>query len=200
MFIPSLIITSAIIATPQTPTPPRATPATPPPPAMQEPAGRTADKAHGDHAAGAAPADVAFVKKAAAGGMMEVAVAKLAQEKAEHADVKAFAATLEKDHSAANAELKELASGKKIVLAEAAGHGPVHAKLEKLSGAAFDRAFIAAMVDDHQKDVKAFEKAAAGAGDSDIKAFAGKTLPTLKAHLKQVQELSKTIGAKKTMS
>ncbi len=56
------------------------------------------------------------------------------------------------------------------------------------------------MIDDHQKDVKAFEKAAASAGDSDIKAFAAKTLPTLKAHLKQVQDLSKTIGAKKTMS
>ncbi len=70
--------------------------------------------------------------------MTEVAVAKLAQEKAEHADVKAFAATLEKDHSAANAELKEIASRKKIALAETAGHGPVHAKLEKLSGAAFD--------------------------------------------------------------
>lgn len=199
MFIPSLIISSTIIAAPQAQTPPRTTPDTPRPAPMQEPAGRTADKGHGDHAAVSA-ADAAFVKKAAAGGMMEVALAKLGQEKAEHADVKAFAATLEKDHTAANADLKEIAAGKKIVLAESAAHGPVHAKLEKLSGAAFDRAFVAAMLDDHVKDVKAFEKAAGSAADADIKAFAAKTLPTLKAHLKQVQELSKTIGAKKTMS
>jgi putative membrane protein len=200
MFIPSLIISSAIIAAPQAQTPPRTTPETQPSPAAQEPAGRTADKGHGAHAAQASAADAAFVKKAAAGGMMEVAIAKLGQEKAEHADVKAFAAMLEKDHTAANADLKELASSKQIVLAESAAHGPVHAKLEKLSGAAFDRAFVAAMVEDHVKDVKAFEKAASGAADADVKAFAAKTLPTLKAHLKQVQELSKALGAKKTMS
>ncbi len=197
MFIQSLIIGSAIIATAQAPTPPRATPETPPPPTVvQEPATRTADKP----AAGVPAADATFVKKAADGGMAEVAIAKMAQEKAENADVKAFAAKLEKDHAAANADLKEIASSKKIVLAESKGHGAVHSKLEKLSGAAFDKAFVMAMVDDHVKDVKAFEKVANGSGDSDIKAFAAKTLPTLKDHLQQVQELSKTIGAKKTTS
>jgi putative membrane protein len=192
MFIESLILTSAIIAAPQATPPPRATPETPPPPPIQEPAGRTA--------AAVPVADVAFVKKAAAGGATEVAVAKLAQEKAEHADVKAFAAKLESDHSAANRDLAELATSKHITVAEAKGHGPVYAKLEKLSGAAFDKAFVTAMVDDHVKDVKAFEKVANGSGDSDVKAFAAKTLPTLKAHLQQVQELAKTIGAKKTTS
>jgi putative membrane protein len=193
MFIESLILTSAIIAAPQATPPPRATPETPPPPPIQEPAGRTA-------AAAVPAADVAFVKKAAAGGMTEVAVAKLGQEKAEHADVKAFAAKLESDHSAANRDLTELAGNKHITLAEPKGHGPVYAKLEKLSGAAFDKAFVTAMVDDHIKDVKAFEKVANGSGDSDIKAFAAKTLPTLKDHLQKVQELAKTIGAKKATS
>jgi putative membrane protein len=157
---------------------------------------RTADKP----AAGVPAADAMFVKKAADGGMAEVAIAKLAQEKAEHADVKAFAATLEKDHTAANSDLQEIASSKKIMLAEHKAHGAVYAKLEKLSGAAFDKAFVMAMVDDHVKDVKAFEKVANGSGDSDIKAFAAKTLPTLKEHLQKVQELSKTIGAKKPTS
>ena len=193
MFIESLIVASALAVAPQATPPPRATPETPPPPAIQEPAGRTA-------AAAVPAADVAFVRKAAAGGTTEVAVAKLAQEKAEHADVKAFAAKLESDHSAANRDLTELATSKHITLTEAKGHGPVYAKLEKLSGAAFDKAFVTAMVDDHVKDVKAFEKVANGSGDSDIKAFAAKTLPTLKDHLRQVQELAKTIGAKKPTS
>jgi putative membrane protein len=200
MFMSSLIVSTAIIALPQPQTPPRPTPEPTPPPPVQEPAGRTADKVDAGQSAGVPAADAAFVKKAAAGGHTEVAIAKLAQEKAEHADVKAFAAKLEKDHTAANTELKELAAQKKIMLAEAKTHGPVHAKLEKLSGAAFDRAFVAAMVDDHRKDVKAFEKAASGSGDSDIKAFAAKTLPTLKEHLQQVQELSKTVAAKKPTS
>jgi putative membrane protein len=196
MFIQSLVISSALIVAAQTPAPPRATPETPPPPPIaQEPAMRTADKP-----AAVPPADSMFVKKAVDGGMAEIAIAKLAQEKAEHADVKAFAARLEKDHTAANNDLKEIATSKKIALAERKAHGAIYAKLEKLSGAAFDKAFVMAMVDDHVKDVKAFEKVANGSGDSDIKAFAAKTLPTLKEHLQQVQELSKTLGAKKPTS
>lgn len=197
MFIESLILTSALVA-PQAATPPRATPETQPPPHAQEPAGRTGGAA-ADHA-GVPAADAAFVKKAAAGGMAEVELAKLAQQKAEHADVKAFAAKLEADHTAANRDLKEVATSKHITLAETKAHDAVHAKLEKLSGAAFDKAYVAAMVEDHVKDVKAFEKAASSSSDSDIKAFAAKTLPTLKEHLQQVQELSKTIGAKKMSS
>ena len=183
MLIESLILTSALAASSQATPPPRATPETRPPAPIQEPAGRTASPA----AAAVPAADVAFVKKAAAGGTTEVELAKLAQQKAEHADVKAFAAKLESDHTAANRDLKELASSKHITLAEAPSHGALHAKLEKLSGAAFDKAYVAAMVDDHVKDVKAFEKVANGSGDSDIKAFAAKTLPTLQEHLKMAQ-------------
>jgi putative membrane protein len=197
MFIQTLIVSSALVAATQAQTPPRTTPETPP--TAQAPAAKP-DAAHKEHGAGLPAADAAFVKKAAEGGMHEVAIAKLAQEKAEHADVKSFAAKLVTDHSQANTDLKSLAAQKNLTLAEAKGHGPVYAKLEKLSGAAFDRAFVAAMVDDHQKDVRAFEKVAKGSGDADVKAFAAKTLPTLKDHLTQVQDLSKTIGAKKPTS
>ena len=197
MFIQSLIISSAIIGSPQAQTPPRPTPDTPPPAADTV---RPAAQAHGEH--GAAGADAAFVKKAADGGMAEVAMAKLAQEKAESADVKAFAAKLEKDHTAANDELKQIASGKQITLPTAPSkmHQALHDKLAKLSGAAFDKAYVAAMLEDHQKDVKEFAREASTGTDTDVKAFAGKTLPTLKAHLQQVQELSKTVAAKKPMS
>jgi putative membrane protein len=194
MFIQTLIITSAIIAAPQA-TPPRATPA-------QDPATQTADKPHTDHAAGSATADAAFVKKAADGGLAEVAMAKLAQEKAESAEVKAFAQKLEKDHTQANTELKQVASQKNITLPTAPSkmHQATHDKLSKLSGAAFDKAYVAAMLEDHQKDVREFQREASSGTDSDVKAFAAKTLPTLKEHLQQVQDLSKSVGAKKPTS
>ena len=67
-------------------------------------------------------------------------------------------------------------------------------KLSKLSGAAFDRAYIADMLADHKKDVAEFERQSMHAADADLKAFAAKTLPTLKDHLQQVEQLSKTIG------
>ena len=199
MFIQSLIVASAIMAGQQPQTPPRATPETPPP--APAPATGTS-QAHTDHAAGATGADATFVKKAADGGMAEVALAKLAQEKASNADVKSFAATLEKDHTAANDELKEVASKKNITLpaSPSKNHQALHDKLAKLSGAEFDKAYVSAMLEDHQKDVREFARVSSASGDADVKAFATKTLPTLKDHLKQVQDLSKSMGAKKPTS
>jgi putative membrane protein len=195
MFIQSLIISSAMLAAPQAQTPPRATPETPRPAAdTQTP---KADEAHKAHAVPAA--DAAFLKKIANGGVSEVEIAKLAQQKAENGDVKDFADTLVKDHSNVNEEITALAQKTQVTLTPSTTPSPVFTKLEKLSGAAFDRAFVAAMVDDHVKDVKAFEKVASGSGHADIKAFAAKVLPTLKEHLAKVQTLSKQIG-KKPMS
>ena len=144
-----------LVAAPQAPTPPRATPETRPP---------TADTPQGNQATAVTGADATFVKKAADGGMAEVALAKLAQEKASNADVKSFAAKLEKDHSQANDELKEVASKKSITLPtepceELQGHPR---QLAKLSGAEFDKADVSAMLDDHQKDVREFSRVASG--------------------------------------
>ena len=47
------------------------------------------------------------------------------------------------------------------------------------------------MVDDHKKDVKAFEDASKNLKDSDLKAFAVKTLPTLKMHLETIEKIKK---------
>ena len=46
-------------------------------------------------------------------------------------------------------------------------------KLSKLSGKDFDKEYISDMVDDHEKDVKEFEKASKDAKDPDLKAWAG---------------------------
>ena len=152
------------------------------------------DKAGASEKSGLSGADKQFVMHAAEGGQAEVALAKLAQQKASNAEVKSFAERLERDHSQANDELKSLASQKQITLAEKPSAAA--AKLEKLSGAAFDKAYITAMVSDHQKDVRAFERQAEHGADAEIKAFASKTLPTLKEHLQQAEQLAKTVGGK----
>jgi putative membrane protein len=63
------------------------------------------------------------------------------------------------------------------------------------SGAAFDRGFIAAQVTAHQNAIALFEKEASGGSDPDLKAFAAKQLPTLRAHLKQAQDLQSKLGS-----
>jgi len=137
-------------------------------------------------------ADVAFVKRAAASGMAKVKVADLGVKKASRADVKAFAEVLVADYTMVNKELKTLAATKGVELS--AVIEPAHAttiqKLEKLSGADFDKAFLAELVSSHKKGVSAYEEASKDSKDKDVKAFADKTLPTMKAHQAKAKKLS----------
>jgi putative membrane protein len=140
------------------------------------------------------PDDKEFVTKAGIGGLAEVQMGNLGLSKASSADVKAFAQRMVTDHSNANAELAQLATAKGVALATEldADHKAAFDHLSSLSGAEFDKAYMKHMVEDHEKDVAEFDKASTTAGDSDLKAWAGKTLPTLKEHL----ELAKSVSSK----
>ena len=147
-------------------------------------------------AAPAFAADEAWVMKVAQGGMAEVELGKLAVEKASADNVKQFGQRMVDDHSKANDELKTLAAGKKITLP--ADMGPqekaLRDRLAKMSGAAFDRAYMKAMVDDHVKDVAAFRMESKSGKDPEVKAWAAKTLPTLEEHLKMAREANGAVG------
>ena len=142
--------------------------------------------------------DLAFMNAAAPGGMAEVELGKLAAGKAENAEVKAFAQKMVEDHSKAGEELKQLAAQKKVSLPPdlMPAHKQLMEKLSKLSGAEFDKEYVKAMVADHNKDVTAFESASKTAGDTDLKAFATKTLPTLKMHLEMINGIAAKMGVK----
>jgi putative membrane protein len=149
-----------------------------------------------------AAADKEFVHKAAIGGMAEVERGKLAQQKAASEQVKQFGSRMVDDHSKANDELKQVATSKGLTLPTDldAKHKSKMAKLEKLSGAQFDRAYMDEMVDDHKKDVAEFEKQSKSGHDADIKGFASKTLPTLQEHLKLAQSADAAVKGKKSAS
>jgi putative membrane protein len=70
-------------------------------------------------------------------------------------------------------------------------------KLSGLSGADFDREYVNMMVKDHEKDVKEFEKASTKAKDPDVRAWAAKTLPTLRDHLQQVRDIQSRMKSSK---
>lgn len=136
--------------------------------------------------------DLAFINDAAPGGMAEVELGKLALSKAQNAEVKAFAQKMIDDHSKAGDELKQLAAQKKVTLPPDVlpKHKEAMEKLSKLTGADFDREYVKAMVEDHEKDVTAFEAVSKTATDADVKAFAAKTLPTLKMHLEMIKGIA----------
>jgi putative membrane protein len=131
------------------------------------------------------------------GGMAEVELGRLASEKGADARVKAFGQKMATDHGAANEELKSLAATKRIVLSADVDqtHKARYDQLKGLSGAAFDRAYVTSMLADHEKDVAAFQREASSGKDADVKAWAGKTLPTLEEHLKMVRELERQVVA-----
>jgi putative membrane protein len=148
-------------------------------------------------AAPAVSADESFVKEAAAGGMAEVELGRLATEKAASARVKSFGQKMVADHGTANDSLKSLAASKQIAMNTSvdAAHRARYDRLKSLSGSNFDRAYVTSLLTDHEKDVAAFRREATSGRDPDVKAWAAKTLPTLEEHLNMVQDLRKEVVA-----
>lgn len=142
--------------------------------------------------------DLSFMNAVAPGGVAEVELGQLAEKKAESSQVKAFGERMVTDHSEAGKKLGTLAEQKQVKLP--AGVMPEQkqtmAKLSKLSGAEFDRAYVAAMVTAHEKDVAAFKAVAKNGTDADVKAFAAATLPTLEEHLQMINALADKMGVK----
>jgi putative membrane protein len=147
---------------------------------------------------GAAPkdtldsADVKFVKTEAAAGNAELKLAELGVQKAERADVKAFAEMLVTDHTQANKELSALATEKGVEVSAVLDpkHADAFQKLEKAGKGDFDKEFLSDMISAHKKCVSNFEEAAKDAKNNDVKMWAEKMLPTLKAHLAKAKELA----------
>ena len=139
--------------------------------------------------------DSEFAVMAASGGMMEVELGRMAQEKAANPAVKQFGQEMVTEHTKANDELKALAAKRNITLPTTLGeeHQKHVDELSKLSGKEFDDKYIDLMVKDHEEDVEKYQKAAAELNGTDMRAYAAKTLPNLQKHLEKIKALDKTL-------
>jgi putative membrane protein len=140
-------------------------------------------------------ADKSFLQSAYEDGLAEIHMAGLGVKKTANEEIKAFAMKVEADHGKTSGEMMTLAGNKKVTLATKPDM--IDTGKEKLldaRGTTFDKAFLDDMVKDHEKAVASFEKAANEAKDPDVKAFAAKTLPTLKAHLSTARDLQQKFG------
>ena len=171
------------------PAAPRTKPAQPPAPQ----AATHPDK----HAAGA---DLEFARKVAAGGAAEVELTMMAEQKATSPDVKSLASRLHTDHMKANDELKKIATQKgwDLPTTPTAEQKAKKEKLEKLSGAEFDKEFVNTMVANHRANIPNFQREADKGADPDVKNFASMVLPTLKEHLDMSVKVQQTLGGTKT--
>jgi putative membrane protein len=117
--------------------------------------------------------DKTFMHKAAKGGMMEVAMGRLAEQNGKSDDVKSFGKRMVTDHSKANDELKSIAEKKGVKL-------PSKEPSEKWSS---DKAYMDMMVKDHEKDLAEFQDEAKNGSDPDVKKFADDTAKMVQEHL-----------------
>jgi putative membrane protein len=147
------------------------------------------------HAADLKP-DAEFAVAAADGGMLEVALGKLAVKKGTSQTIKKLGAQMVTDHSKANMELKALAAQKNIVLPENMSDKCQKevSDLDEKKGNDFDKAYADLMVKDHKDDIDDFKKESEKGNDSQVSAWAKNTIPVLEHHLMMSEDAQKRLS------
>ena len=138
-----------------------------------------------------ARADQAFMHQLAQTNLAEIAAGKIAQEKATTEGVKTYAQQMIDDHTSAQSELQTMADAKAVTLPKTpdAAHQAAAKKMQGLSGAAFDRSYVAhAGTADHKAAVRLLTQVSKTAADPDLKAYGAKMLPKVQGHLDMVPQ------------
>ena len=142
--------------------------------------------------------DQLFARQLLIGGDAEVDLGKLAGSKAKSSAVKDFAKHMVDDHTKANNQLQGLAKANRADQPRGAASDPdaaaVRCQLEKLSGADFDAAYIAAQIGDHQKTVHLLEHEIGSGQDQKVTDYAKETLPTVMRHLEMARQIQSDLA------
>ncbi len=128
--------------------------------------------------------DKSFMDQAAQSNAAEIQAALLAESKAQNPDVKAFGRLMIFDHTELGADMAGLAE--KVGVTPPNGPGQQGKQqmdqLEKQQGASFDRTYMHAQVEDHEKAVALFQKEAKSS-NNEVGNLAKMALPILEQHL-----------------
>jgi putative membrane protein len=148
--------------------------------------------AGGQHAA--QPADSTFMITAARAGNAEIALADIADRRSTDAEVKAMAEKLKADHQAMDTDLQALGTKLKVMIPTdvTPDQKSLATKLGKLSGRAFDKAYLETTVKDHQDALALYTRAGKNA-DPDLKTFIDQALAVLNDHLRRAITLQKRV-------
>jgi putative membrane protein len=148
----------------------------------------------------AALADTAYIRQAIRGNYLEVALGRLAESRAADSDVKEFGQRTIADHNSMNEQWSTLArnTGMRIDLTvDPAGKQSIE-RLEDLSGAAFDQAYMAEIIRQHEQDLAAFQRMAASARSTEVRQLANSGVPTIREHLTLARQIGSRVGVATT--
>lgn len=138
-----------------------------------------------------AASEASFVQTAAQGGMAEVQMGKLAEQKSKSQAIRQFADKMVTDHTANDQQLQQIAQSKGAVLPTDldADQQSTLTKLQGESGRTFDRDYVASQVQGHNAMLSALQTEAASGTDPDLKKFASDTVPIVQQHLDAAKAL-----------
>jgi putative membrane protein len=147
----------------------------------------------------AAPSAEATSKKTSAtilaqihqANLKEIAIGKLAQEKASTSEVRAYADQLVQDHTNADQMLVAMVQKTGAQLHEGAHAKLADKKLNSAGGAPFDRLFLQQTGADQERLIRSLQQEREDASDDDIEAFIDKIMPILEQHRDLAQILMK---------
>jgi putative membrane protein len=139
--------------------------------------------------------DKKFLAMAAQGDQNEIALGKLAVQKASNPDVKAFAEKMVKDHVQMTESMKPFVQewGLTAPTGPDADAQKVWDKLYGLSGKDFDKEYMKDMVSDHTKDLKEFTDEVKDTKDTKFQAAVMKGKSVVAAHKNMAYDLEKKL-------
>lgn len=140
--------------------------------------------------------DRLFAQAAAASGLAEISLARIAVQEGQDGEVKNYAAKMVEDHTRASQRLAELAAAKQIALPTELGiqDQATAVALSGGPGLAFDRGYLQQQVAAHIVAVALFRAEAERGRDPELRAFARETLPTLIEHFRMARTLADSPG------
>jgi putative membrane protein len=139
------------------------------------------------------PVDRMFVTKAMQGSMAEVQLGQLTLQKSNNQQVKEFAQRMIDDHTKLNEQMKPVAQQLGVTPPEQVSKNDrkTMAKLQALSGSAYDQTYIKDMVKDHKQDLNDFQMEASSGQDQTVKDAASQGSKVIAQHLQLAQQMAK---------
>lgn len=142
-------------------------------------------------------ADSRFIYEGAVDDLLETSMASLAQKKAESSAVKQLAERIDADHNRMQSDWLGMAerNGLQFKVGMGKNHRAKLDRLKKLSGRAFDRAYIKTVVQNHKDYIDYFEKEGRSAHSTQVRELVERELPTLRSHFIQAKQVGGQVGA-----
>jgi putative membrane protein len=136
-------------------------------------------------------ADAKFLMDAIRTDLAEVRLGELASQRGQAEGVRHYGHMLVTDHAQSKDDTADLAKSLKVAVPTETSVDAQneYESLLRLSGEAFDTAFINAMIKGHKEAIGKFKKEAEDGDDADVSSHARETLPKLEEHLAMAQSL-----------